>query len=878
MKKITALLIIISLLIPCGAYAAGETATVNPSYVSLYVGEACSLSVDTTLTNLKWRNGNPDSVELFGDYYKSKTVYGIKPGSSVIWISDEAGDDLVSVVVQVSEKPALSTTTADFSRGISVPINRNVFGEHLVTYTTYTDSAKLVEENIRFGSARIGFNPGDDITDYTSYAESYLTPVMRNDMTIVLILSRIVKDDEDSLMEQVKAICSVLGNYQDDIYIEFGNETMNQLSSTFTLDDYIAKCKSLYSKIKEYASTIGKDIYTAVPIADISGKESTWNKAMVADQTYYDAVVPHLYTYISTYDGYTQNVKMKRLFSSNENMYKTVDYAKESFSSKDIWITEYGTLDNAMMSAPTSAERARLQSSKTLGVALCNIDKTLNFLTDSSVKIANYHVPNDSQLFGIVQGTDVLPNFYVFKELSDILSESTHISQLTPASVPTFNFEGTNYSENQTVNSVGAYSLSDSNGLKYAVFINRSENPCNVTYGGKLLKPVWKYSTEYVLGEDYLRKTGTFLDMPLNVPEPQVLSGMSEAASVTIDGYSMTICEITGETLETLTITSELDGKVGVPPEAEVAFELSDDAVLTSDDLTVTADGQSVSATVSGSGSQYVAEFDKIPNTEYTLSINETSSVTFTTAYDTNVAKIDFGTFSGSWKSAAFGKDLSEITLKITFKAVAEYKGVWLVNDNSYVSKVTIDKLTDTTMKLNGYWYDSAGEHFIGATISGVEVDDTVYITYKNKSIYPCKVSSDGTVTYGTSASYANYMTSENTFDEMRATSAVTCVSVGGTEVPEISVLSADKYGNVTVGLQENLPESEGILICAAYEESNLIQKLIKADKYKVTSTESEYDFSLGLSSSDNLLYKIFYWNDTDNIQPITQACLYNPN
>ena len=825
MKKITVFLIVLSMLIPCGTFAAGESASFSPSYISLYVGEACGVSVTTDAQNLVWRINGSDAIELFGDYYKSKTVYALKAGQSVIWVSDEEGNDLANVVVNVSEKPELQTTEASFSRGEAVEADKNVFGEHLLTYTTYSDPYKLVEENIAFGSARVAFKPDDTVTDYTEFAKTYLTPVMRNNMTVVVILSRIVTDDVSALMEQVKAICTVLGDYQDAIYIEYGNETMTQISDTFTIDDYITKCKSLYQLIKEYGSEEGIDIYTGIPFAEMTVKGSSWVEVMSADQTYYDAVVPHLYTYISTYDGYTQNVKMQRLFSSNENMYKSVEYAKKSFQEKDIWITEYGCLDAAMLGGATSAEKARMQSQKTLGVALSNIDMAMKFLADPSVKFANYHFPNDYQCFGIVQGTDKLPNFYAFKGLSDVLSESTYVAKLIPSDVPEFSFVGYNTTGKTTVSSLSGYSFSNSEGLKYVIFINRAENPCSVSFSGNKLKPVWKYSSDYVLGENYLRVTGSYTDMPSYVPEPQTITDASASETVTLDGYSMTVCAVTEEALESLTVSCELDGKAGVPTQVQAVLKLSDIAVLTSENVTVTANGEKVPVTLTGSGSQYVAEFDKEPNTEYVIYVGKKAAVTFTTAHNTELASISANTPAGEGRTAEFGKDLSEITLKINFIStygLPSYKYIWLSDDGAFVSKLGVTNANDA-IRIEIYRYENGTPYGPGILLDGVTFTDTVYVTYKDGTIYPFAVSTDGTVKCGTVEHCIKDTDGWQICDELKpyANEIIDKITFGSIELPErIKNISDDVEEIVLCGLCTDICViSNAMILKAAFPE-----------------------------------------------------------
>lgn len=884
MKKITSILIILTLIIPCGAFAAGESASFSLGTLSLYTGEACGISVTTSAETLVWNISNTEVVSLFGDYFKSKTVYAKKTGTAEITVSDALGNVFDTMTVTVSEKAPIITTNAYFSKGEDTLINKNTFGEHLSTYVNYDNSYKLLEENIAFGSARVAFKPGNDVTDYKEYAKSFLTPVMRNNMTIVIILSRFAIDDSEKLMEQVEAICSVLKDYQECIYIEFGNEVYSLISDTFTISDYTEKCKSMYSQINEYSKSIEKKIYTAVPVLDMVGKNGVWNDTFISDQSYFDAVVPHLYTNIYTYDGYTQNVKMKRLFSSNENIYECLRYLKDNFPDKEIWITEYGVLDNAMLSGVNSAERARLQSSKTLGVALCNIDKTLKFLSDPDVEFANYHSPVDSQLFGLVQNTDILPGFYTFEKISDILSECTQISELTSDNVPKFSFVGKNYTDNSDVNSVSGYSFSDIYGLKYVVFINRAESPCCVSFEDKLFKNIWEYSTDYVLGEDYLRKTGTFVDLPLDITTPCLPEDLPLSEKVTLKGYSMTVCAVYRELPDSITVKCNFDGKKGVPLDADIDLEFSSDVYLTTAEISIIGNNKRVQPTLKGSGTKYALSFEKEEDTLYEISIDNIAVFNIKTAYNT-----DNATVNTQNKVCNFEERKKDLTLDIVFKEPLIHPGTSRI--------LTLEDTTsDSELSLNFYFNMQNGYYDLSwytkdASATGGGMGPSGWLskmTYENIIItindYSCSAYarlSEGTYTYLGELdlkSFRNNHISDIAFKVNRAEvkqTSLMSVDIGTDDTKNIiSVISSDKYGNVCVDTSN--ADLGGIIICAAYD--NTSSELFKLQFKKLNEDDTKVNFELGLNNIENLIYKVFVWNNFNKMIPLTNSCIYKLN
>lgn len=888
-RRILSLLIVLTFILPCGVFAAGSDETkFSPTSISLYVGEACNLSVKTNLESLDWASSDTDVASLHGTNYKAKTVCANKVGTANITVSND-GTQLASVTVTVSEKPALDTKTATFTAGTAIDINKNVFGEHVSNVFAYNDAQKFVEENIKFGSIRAVFNPADNETDYTKYAQENLEQLKRNGMSVVVILSRFKKDSTDQLLEQVKAIYETLKDYQSEVYIELSNELYSD--TNYTVTQYKEKVTELSYKIKTYKADGDKKILTAVPIYGIrkdtgQGMEG-WDQGIEELKDCYDAVVLHPYTTIGTYDGYTQNTTMHRMFSSSENMYDCVNYAEERYTGKQIWLTEYGILDKALLAAPANTgERGRLQNCKTVGAALCNIDKSLNFLSDSRVNFAHYHTPNDGQMFGIVQGLTILPNYYAFEKVSNILDSCTHVSRLTSEDVHKFNFVGNNITKLTAVEAVSGYAFYDAKGLKYIVFINRDENPCTVSLDETPFTHVWEYTDTTPLGDDYLKRTVTYLDAPTNVPKPTDLSETVKGTSATIKGYSMNVMAVERGIPEGVTVSSTMDKKTLVPLDSNVDLTFSEDVSISAVDVSVKANNVKVPFSIKGSGKNYIVSFEKEAETEYTVSIAD-KSVTFKTAYktDTKTFKtkdqtVDLGsksknftcdiTFGNTYLTQGSSASLTfidntqpkgDVTLTLNFSNNSGVQGIqWKmyspaepdgkpnIGPDTFVGNVKYSKLTltmyDYVLTLYGRRDDGTYEHLKSLDLKG----------YRSNHISDIEFGCVQAKIGGTSHMTVNYG--------------------AGISDGEIRISSADTDGNVCVNTSHI--KNDGVIICTAYDTET--SEMIKAESKQLNAADDLVEFALGQLGTTKPKYMVFVWDSLENVMPLTESCIYAIN
>lgn len=536
--------------------------------LTLYEGEVCGLdAVYTTNSECKelyWSTSNEDIVSLFGNAYTTRTIIAKKAGMALVSISSPAGDVLDKIYITVKPKTEDNTRSALFElTGESFPMNKNLLGIHMSTNPIVGDGLTLLKNNITFNSLRTNYSPADG-QSYSEYSVDFAERLNQHDMVFIINLSRFAKDSAEALMEQVKEIYKIIKPRQDKVYIEFGNE---MYTANISRDDYIAKVKALYPMVKAYS----KDIYTSVPLLGqyFDDMGQSWDDEMEKISDYFDAISPHNYSNTPSYNLLTQNSYMESLFAFNFYNREANKWAAGKFPGKQIWVTEYGYLDSYMFSkASTDEERGRVQTSKSPGPAIGTAEKFLDMTVDENIVFANYHAPNDCQAFGMVQEykgeTDILPGFYIYKELAGIINNSDTVYRTNAIYTDEFTskIDSTFAYKDKSVDYAGAYCYGGTDG-KYIVFVNRSEDKCRASLKGYKLAPVWRYAPKHILGDDYLQRTQHWFVAPETVEEPEVLNEAPQSA-IMLDGYSMIVCRVVEETPETVCAFDIKDGETNV--------------------------------------------------------------------------------------------------------------------------------------------------------------------------------------------------------------------------------------------------------------------------------------------------------------------------
>ena len=671
--------------------------------LTLYEGEVCGLDAvyktDSERKEIYWATSDESIVSLFGNAYTTRTIIAEKAGMAIVSISSPAGYVLDKIYITVKPKAEENTRSALFElTGESFPVNKNLLGIHMHTNPIVGDGLKLLKENITFNCLRTGYCP-EDGQSYSEYSADFAARLKQHNMTFIINLSRFAKDSAEELMEQVKEIYAIVSPLQDKVYIEFGNE---MYTADISQEDYIDKVKALYPMVKNYS----EDIYASVPLLgqyfdDMGAK---WDDKLAEISDYFDAVSPHNYSGTSSYNLLTQNTYMENLFASNFYHREANKWVADKFPGKQIWVTEYGYLNSYLFNtASTVVERCRVQTAKNPGPAIGTAEKFLDMTVDKNIVFANYHAPNDTQCFGMVQEyngqTDKLPGFYIYKELASLINSSDTVYKTNAIYTDEFisKIDSTFAYTDKSVDYVGAYCYGGDDG-KYIVFVNRSEDECSTALKGYKLAQVWKYAPDYILGDDYLQRTQDWYAPPEDVEIPEILSEAPQSA-VTLDAYSMTVCRVVEEDPETVCAFDIKDGEMKVSPNRTFTLNFNCAITQSNANISLQLNGKPVNVKIEKlSDSSYSVTPEKALcyDGKYTLSALG-GSVSFTVAESSeNDCEVTLYKKIENEVIPITSAVCGQTYLKIT-KSPAEGAVVFLAgyNENGVLQSVTRLSLTD---------------------------------------------------------------------------------------------------------------------------------------------------------------------------------------
>ncbi|WP_187274032.1 S-layer homology domain-containing protein [Paenibacillus sp. N3.4] len=390
----------------------------------------------------------------------------------------------------------------------------------------------------------------------------------------------------EDIIEEVKQIRSLS---QQPIRIEMGNEFyLNHYGNAFpSVTDYVVKARNVYTAIKHIDPTIKVGIVILdkwqetiivgnpdahkpndpLDLVDTAHNRyvrwEEWNRTIAANPDIYDAVIPHEYTGIHTVDDLTQDKFMDFLYVNNENRYQLIKAQSQQFPNKEIWITEYGGISGLIFGGETNlTEKGRIHLGKTPAFAMHYMERFLNFIKTGNVQVSAYHCLIDNQFFGVVQdrldvankaGMVVLPPYYTFREIGELLKENAYYYDMN---MTNGNYRMMNnampadyiYGKDLRVNDVGAWGLGDENGVKTVVFSNRTNKEIEVSIPGQQMMAVWNYGGDPV--PDFLVNDYTiWRQEPKKNPLPNIpIDGFS--GKTTLKPYTMTVVKLQGKTYE----------------------------------------------------------------------------------------------------------------------------------------------------------------------------------------------------------------------------------------------------------------------------------------------------------------------------------------
>ena len=518
-------------------YSKPQTIALSKKSVTLCEGEMISVSVtspteNADLSSLIWESSDESVAYDFGMLPNTRTIVAGNAGSAVISVRDSLTGVVANMAVNVIPTEDKGCISAAFELDeVKREINDNVFGIAnnftLEDASSYESEKNLINE-LGFNMIR-SFPPADGVfTDDTySIANSLGLP----NMTVLTFHNQTV----DEIVEDVGQIVHSVEN-NNPVYIEFGNELYDG-SAGMSAQQYIEKCMEAYPAVK----AVYPQVMIGVPIYySAFGFDHSWNNVVLAQPDYFDAVTIHNYKTVFNVDGKTQSEMMSFIYAEGRLQQKVIEEMSAIMPDKEIWISEYGFLLQTMFQQKYSSEQNRMQFSKSVGVALTNMEQTMDMLCDGITDMAAYWYLNDAQGFGVMQNGQLLPNYYTLKELSQILSVSDYSYEINPVYCETVEYPLSISNHGyQKMDKIGAWAFGDEANEKYVVFSNRTESDAEVELSGYKLKKVWQYGgNEDILGE-YL----TYDGISDEVYVPLAFDGELEN-SVLIDGFSIVVCEL----------------------------------------------------------------------------------------------------------------------------------------------------------------------------------------------------------------------------------------------------------------------------------------------------------------------------------------------
>ena len=336
----------------------------------------------------------------------------------------------------------------------------------------------------------------------------------------------------------------------------------------------------------------------------------------------------------------------------------------------------------------------------------------------------------------------------------------------------------------------------------------------------------------------------------------------------------------------TAIVSSAFNGLTGVPVCADIPLEFSQSVTLTAADITVLP---KTSFTLEGEGTSYTVNFtgNMKAGNSYTIKAGDYGTVTYTTAYGTDLAKISTNTPAGAGRTASFGKDVSEVTLKISFMTYSQLPSDKFITlyDNGTANLGILVSNNGNYITLGLMRYDAPSASWKGPAVplSQLKKDfsDVAYVTVKNNKARIFTVSTDGTVTYGPEWNFGGSSIANCVFDSVSVDSIIFGVEAGNggagpASVPEITITSADNTGAVSASYTLNT--SGAVLICAVYDVSTSIPMLLDVEIKEIDSANGTTTFALNTNSQTSLKYKLFAFGDMESIVPIVPAYEYPIN
>ena len=558
---------------------------------------AVSAAGFSSTNTFKWVNKNPDIVDIFDVNNTNRTIRALRPGVATITLSvSDFPDNIASCKITVLPYAEPVTTKNVFSvSGKTHKIPDDQFGVHYsATMENGADmNAQSIERVVvKAGEVAaqavkdIGFQhirsywswwnwktgtrfvseggPGPNTTSLNQlYDISESAGVAQ-----ILNLSTISTVDEmvEEFIEAKKLTSHPM-------YIEFGNEVYamgHEMKYTPSIEAYIERLKELSTRLREIDPTVK----IGVPWISCNLERAifndpnnfpreksdweytqgiralTWNVALSENAEYFDAIIPHLYAGAGMINS-RQTTALKQgagVFAFSLN---GTERQLAQVPGKEAWFTEYGEFPHALYSGGS-----KVQSSKSLDAALNASMMVMQSLDNPNFTKTSFHYLIDPQGFGVFQldsenNPTFLPQYYMFSEIGKLLGENDYYYGVNLENgVAEWRDTGTSLNQelqHYVLQNVHAWGLGDENGIKKIAFLNLVPNPSEISISNMLMKPEWHYHSDDPYPDFIWSESGAYTNPPKILPLPEQITGKGFSETITIQPYSFTVVEVTGD-------------------------------------------------------------------------------------------------------------------------------------------------------------------------------------------------------------------------------------------------------------------------------------------------------------------------------------------
>ena len=216
-----------------------------------------------------------------------------------------------------------------------------------------------------------------------------------------------------------------------------------------------------------------------------------WNETLNANQTFYDAVVIHVYFRpfnnlelgASKEPAKDELISWGAVRSTMTNMESLMHWVENYWPGKEIWMTEWA-LNNSQSFVPKQFGRRYLVQ-HTVFSGLFNANVILNMACfDSAVTVANFWQIYGDDTFGMISSAGARrPSYYVFKFLSDAVHTAKKIEYVDIDNVPTV--RGPQRFSALSGPMLDAYAFFDAAGkATHYAFVNKMDSDATMSISG----------------------------------------------------------------------------------------------------------------------------------------------------------------------------------------------------------------------------------------------------------------------------------------------------------------------------------------------------------------------------------------------------------